>query len=104
MQSENQTDIQVKSMSVCEKCPIEEKIHVCCARYPRTGEQVKMILDDGSVKDVCPHLGRDGGCMIYFTRPYGCRQFFCERFFKDEGIRLIEENEGYRYLESILDN
>ena len=29
--------------------------------------------DDGA----CPLLGRDGSCMIYAHRPFGCRTHFC---------------------------
>ena len=71
-------------MSICESCPIEEKIYVCCARYPMTGEQVKMVFDNGVTLSVCPYFGKDGKCTIYSERPTSCRDFFCDRFSNDQ--------------------
>ncbi|MBM91306.1 MAG: hypothetical protein CMJ35_06790 [Phycisphaerae bacterium] len=42
-----------------------------------------MLLDDGSVlafvNGRCPHLDDVGGCLIYETRPQGCREFDCSK-------------------------
>lgn len=55
--------------------PCEECKGTCC-----TGHR-GVLLEDGSilpfVNDCCPHLSDAGGCMIYMTRPRGCRAFDC---------------------------
>jgi len=42
-----------------------------------------VLLDDGSILPFvdgrCPHLDAVGGCMIYATRPRGCRDFDCSK-------------------------
>lgn len=42
-----------------------------------------MLLDDGSILPFidgrCPHLSETDGCMIYVTRPQGCRAFDCSQ-------------------------
>ena len=67
-------------MTVCEDCPIEEKIHQCCYRYPLTGQTAFLVLEDGTRLIACPYLDKNGRCIIYDTRPDGCRKHFCERY------------------------
>jgi len=82
-------------MSACDSCPIEEKIHVCCARYPRTGEQRAMKLESGATMQACPHLAFSGACSIYSTRPEQCRRFFCERFGRDDTGANAGQSTGF---------
>lgn len=57
--------------------PCAECGGTCC-----TGHR-GVLLDDGSVLPFvdgrCPHLDDAGGCMIYETRPRGCRDFDCSK-------------------------
>ena len=36
-------------MSMCDSCPIVEKLHQCCGRHPMTGERAPLVLDDGTM-------------------------------------------------------
>ena len=62
--------------SMCETCPLEEKLLQCCGRYPLTGGQTAKAVADSP----CPHLSRGGLCEIYQERPQGCREFFCDAY------------------------
>ncbi len=65
-------------MSFCDDCPFEEKLLLCCPRFPETGEQAELVVD-GVRMSACPHLDDRGLCRIYETRPKGCRDFECDR-------------------------
>lgn len=67
-------------MSPCEKCNIEEKIHVCCGRYPQNGRRTTLAVGEGREIMACPYLDVGGRCRIYDKRPMDCRNFFCSRF------------------------
>ncbi len=86
-------------MSICEDCPIEEKIYVCCLRYPPTGEQVKMVLENGTTLSVCPYLAKNGKCIIYSTRPANCRLFLCDRFLYDELTEKITNGSFFKLFQ-----
>lgn len=73
-------------MSFCDDCPFEEKLLLCCPRYPETGEQVLLIIN-GERMSACPHLDETGRCKIYDTRPRGCRDFECDRYRNGEKSR-----------------
>ena len=90
-------------MSVCETCPMEEKIYVCCARYPNTGEQVTMVLADGTEKKVCPYLGCNGACSIYGSRPDGCMKFYCDRFLLEQGKAGYNPHTAFSVFKSLFD-
>ena len=66
-------------MGICDDCSLEEKIHVCCARHPLTGEQAPFRSGDVSMP-ACPMLAEDGLCGDYGARPRGCREFFCDAY------------------------
>jgi len=66
-------------MSICETCEWDEKLLLCCPRYPVTGEQVELVLDDEKSVMACLHLDENGRCAIYASRPRGCRLFECDR-------------------------
>lgn len=68
-------------MNPCDDCPIDDKLYECCGRHPETGAVSKLELDDGRIVNACPHLSPNGTCLIYESRPYGCRMHFCDRFF-----------------------
>ncbi len=71
-------------MSLCEACVIEEKIHVCCARYPLSGKRVPLGLACGRTVLACRELDARGLCRSYDTRPEGCRSFYCDRYASTE--------------------
>lgn len=95
---------RVVSVSVCETCTMEEKIYICCARFPQTGEQKTMVLEGGAVKNVCPYLTREGICSIYSTRPNNCRKFFCDRFLLEEGTEGFNSDTPYNLIKALHDN
>ncbi|TAL34511.1 MAG: hypothetical protein EPN93_12395 [Spirochaetes bacterium] len=66
-------------MTHCDSCPIEEKIHTCCARFPLSGMRVPLALEDGRAVQACPELDAAGRCRTYRSRPPGCASFYCER-------------------------
>ncbi|MBP7583353.1 MAG: hypothetical protein KBA61_04935 [Spirochaetes bacterium] len=76
-------------MSFCDDCPFEEKLLLCCPRFPETGEQAELVVD-GVRMSACPHLDELGRCLIYDTRPKGCRDFECDR------MRNGEKADGFR--------
>ncbi len=92
------------SVSVCETCTMEEKIYICCARFPQTGEQKTMVLESGAVKKVCPYLTREGTCSIYSTRPDNCQKFFCDRFLLEEGTEGFNSDTPYNLIKALHDN
>lgn len=71
-------------MSLCESCLIDEKLMQCCGRLPMTGERVPLAVGPDRTVMACPNLGHDGRCMMYDSRPIGCRIFYCEAFRSDE--------------------
>lgn len=82
--------------NICDDCLLDEKIHVCCARHPLTQEVGRLRAIDGSVRLACPNLDFFGRCTDYDNRPDSCRQFYCERFDREElnfnnNIARIEE-------------
>ena len=70
-------------MSLCESCLIDEKLMQCCGRLPMTGERSPLTVAPGRTVMACPNLSPAGRCMIYDSRPQGCRIFFCEAFESD---------------------
>lgn len=64
----------------CKNCDIEEKVHVCCGRYPETGKRAAVQTEKHRVVMACVYLDASGMCTIYNKRPHQCRRFFCERF------------------------
>ncbi|MFP4476387.1 MAG: hypothetical protein ACLFOY_12575 [Desulfatibacillaceae bacterium] len=66
-------------MDLCATCPLEEKIHVCCARHPETLETRMMPTPGGGRLSCCSMLGDNGECLDYHSRPRHCREFVCER-------------------------
>ena len=64
-------------MSICETCPMQEKLLQCCGRYPMTGPQTDTA---GAAAAACPHLSSAGLCQIYQNRPAACREFFCDSY------------------------
>jgi hypothetical protein len=68
--------------SICETCPILEKIDICCSSNPETGE-TKLVRSKitGETITVCNNLGTDGGCEIYYERPPQCREYVCEEIY-----------------------
>jgi len=73
-------------VSSCDKCPIEEKIYVCCYRYPLTGETAVLRIN-GKEFIACPYLSSTGMCRIYENRPPGCMAHFCDRHEKHSFFR-----------------
>ncbi len=67
-------------MDICNQCDIEEKILVCCGRYPQNGGQGVLQIKEGRQVLCCPHLGLSGRCGIYDQRPSDCRNYFCHRY------------------------
>ncbi|MBN9165881.1 MAG: hypothetical protein BGO98_05020 [Myxococcales bacterium 68-20] len=47
------------------------------ARGARRSRQAD--ADDGEDERRCALLGDEGRCLVYASRPFGCRTFFCER-------------------------
>jgi hypothetical protein len=45
------------------------------ARARPTGRRLRVVPEHRR----CPLLGDDARCMIYASRPFGCRTFFCDR-------------------------
>lgn len=41
----------------------------------------------------CTLLGDDGRCLVYASRPFGCRTFFCERGRGPVGERIDDAND-----------
>ncbi len=78
-------------MNPCEDCAIEDKLYECCGRHPETGATVELKLNDHRVVNACPHLSANGTCLIYDSRPYGCRMYCCDRYFLQTKI-----GEGYK--------
>jgi Fe-S-cluster containining protein len=76
-------------MSLCDDCPFEEKLLLCCPRFPETGGQTVLVIN-GERLGACPHLDGDGHCRIYDSRPRGCRDFECDR------LRNGEKASGFR--------
>jgi Fe-S-cluster containining protein len=67
-------------MSVCETCPMEEKLLQCCGKFPMTGNQADTVGATGAAATACPHLTPAGLCRIYQSRPAACREFFCDPY------------------------
>lgn len=61
-------------MGKCERCNIFSKIICCCSEHPETLETVDFEINGEKIK-ACPHLGKDGKCLIYSSRPEICRDF-----------------------------
>ncbi len=80
-------------MNLCETCPFEEKLLLCCPRFPLTGEQVDLVFPGGEVLRACPWLEGSGMCGHYADRPRGCREFFCDRFRNGERGLLNREED-----------
>jgi Fe-S-cluster containining protein len=55
-------------------------------------------LDDGAT---CPWQDRDGRCTARSARPLGCRLYYCDPAYRDQGPRLAEE--FTRRLKSLVD-
>ncbi|MFP4532509.1 MAG: hypothetical protein ACLFNS_07485 [Desulfobacterales bacterium] len=77
-------------MNPCEDCAIEDKLYECCGRHPENGAVVDLELNDNRIVTACPHLSANGTCLIYDSRPYGCRMYYCDRYFHQTRI-----GEGY---------
>jgi len=73
-------------VSLCDTCPIEEKLWECCGRHPMTGERSRLVLSDGTVVQACPHLDAQGLCSDYASRPQGCMNHFCEKIRRSENL------------------
>ncbi len=87
------TSPEAVNMSICEGCEIDEKLLLCCPRFPLTGEQVDYKLPDGGKSRACLYLDADGRCSIYEKRPMGCRMFECDRMSSAKrDMRLNEES------------
>ncbi len=71
-------------MSMCDLCPIVEKLHQCCGRHPMTGERAPLALDDGTMVLACPFLDSAGKCSAYDLRPQGCAMYECEEYRRKE--------------------
>ena len=80
-------------MNICENCEPEEKLLLCCPRFPSTGEQIPYALPDGSRVMACVYLDGHGRCAIYGKRPMGCRMFECDRMSSAKrDMRLKDES------------
>ena len=53
----------------------------------------------------CALLGDDGKCLVYASRPFGCRTFFCDRARSavGEGMRALPKNEIAEVSRAIAD-
>jgi Fe-S-cluster containining protein len=49
----------------------------------------------------CPALGADGRCVVYSSRPLGCRTFFCDRAEPGERVTQRDLNELVRRVQAI---
>lgn len=78
-------------MNPCEDCAIDDKLYECCGRHPESGAVVDLTLADNRIVKACPHLSAGGTCLIYDSRPYGCRMYFCDRYSLQTKI-----GEGYK--------
>ena len=74
---------KINIMSMCETCPVEEKLLQCCGRYPLTGGRTAKAGEIAFADSPCPHLSDGGLCEIYQNRPQACREFFCEAYAND---------------------
>lgn len=86
-------------MNPCDDCPIHDKIHECCGRFPQTGEAGCLPVSSSMSLDACPYLSVSGICGIYETRPHACRTHYCFRYDTMNGIGM-----GYRELKEHLGN
>jgi len=68
-------------MDPCEECAIADKLYECCGRHPETGAVARLRLSNNQIVTACPHLSANGSCLIYEARPYGCRMYYCDRYF-----------------------
>jgi Fe-S-cluster containining protein len=75
-------------MSLCDTCPLDEKLHRCCGRHPMTGERVPLRLADGTVVLACPFLDARGRCTAYDARPQGCARYVCEEYARSGTLPL----------------
>ena len=87
-------------MSLCDTCDITEKLYQCCGRHPFTGEQVSLVLNDGTTVLACPFLDENARCSIYDNRPQGCRNFRCESMLRNDSMASSGDSMVYDYLRS----
>jgi len=73
-------------MDHCDECTIDDKLYICCGRYPETGVSVEINLKSGQKVYACPYLNIAGKCTIYDRRPIGCREYYCSRYKRITGI------------------
>lgn len=68
--------------NLCEKCPIADKIDICCSSNPETGETKPMrFIKSRQIIRVCNNLASDGTCEIYSERPEACKGYACEELY-----------------------
>ena len=85
-------------MSICDNCPINDKVYECCGRHPETGKQVRFAIGLEAPVYACPHLSVAGECSIYENRPLACQVHFCHLH-----KRLDDIGKGCHELHAFLD-
>lgn len=68
--------------SICERCPIDNKIEECCGSHPETGASKQLrIRKTRQIIEVCPELQTDGRCGDYLRRPDACKAQAYEKLY-----------------------